>query len=162
MIVISEYIWAIRLPYSSLTLAAGHFKETRIGAWVECISNIVISIIFVSKFGIVGVAIGTIIAMTIRTCEFLYHTNRYILNRSLWSSIKKIILVMVETVVIVGVSSYLPYLKNIGYINWFVNAIMTAVCATVITIVLNLIFYRNEFKSLLVIIKSVLKRKVKK
>lgn len=162
LIVISEYIWAIRLPYSSLTLAAGHFKETRIGAWVECISNIVISIIFVSKFGIVGVAIGTIIAMIIRTCEFLYHTNKYILNRSLWSSIKKIILVMVETVVIVGVSNYLPYLRNIGYINWFINAIMTAVCAIVITIVLNLIFYRNEFKSLLVIIKSVLKRKVKK
>ena len=78
--------------------------------------------------------------MTIRTCEFLYHTNKYILNRPLWSSIKKIILVMVETVVIVGVSNYLPYLRNIGYINWFINAIMTVVFSTVITIVLNLIF----------------------
>lgn len=162
LIVISEYIWAIRLPYSSLTLAAGHFKETRIGAWVECISNIIISIILVLKFGIVGVAIGTIISMIIRTCEFLYHTNKYILNRPLWSSLKKILLVMVETVLIVEVSNYLPYLRNIGYINWFINAIMTAVCATVITIVLNLIFYRNEFKSLMVMIKSVLKRKVKK
>ena len=162
LIVISEYIWAIRLPYSSVTLAAGHFKETRIGAWVECISNIVISIIFVFKFGIVGVAIGTIVAMTIRTCEFLYHTNKYILNRSIWCSIRKIILVIVETFVIIGVSNYLPYLKNIGYINWSINAVMTAVCAMVITTVFNFIFYNDEFKSLVIIIKNILKRKVKK
>jgi len=78
LIVISEFIWAIRLPYSSIILSAGHFKQTRIGAWVECLSNIVISIILVFKCGIIGVAIGTIVAMTIRTCEFVYHTNSLI------------------------------------------------------------------------------------
>ena len=71
LIVISEYIWAIRLPYSSLVLAAGHFKETRKGAWVECISNIVISVLLVRAFGLIGVAIGTIVAMAIRTIEFI-------------------------------------------------------------------------------------------
>ena len=106
LLVISEFIWAIRLPYSSITLAAGHFKETRIGAWIECISNIVISVILVSKFGLVGVTIGTIVAMAIRTIEFVYHTNKYILERSVWESIKKILLVIVETLIIVFIWFY--------------------------------------------------------
>ena len=90
LIVISEYICMIRMPYITLTHAAGHFKETRGGAWIEAISNIVISIILVNKYGLIGVAIGTIVAMTIRTLEFVYHTNKYILNRSIIESINKI------------------------------------------------------------------------
>ena len=66
----------------SITLAAGHFKETRKGAWLEAFINLTLSIILVFKFGIVGVAIGTLVAMIIRTAEFMYHTSKYILKRS--------------------------------------------------------------------------------
>ena len=159
LLVISEYIWAIRLPYSSITLAAGHFKETRIGAWVECISNILISIILVWKYGIVGVTIGTIIAMTIRTAEFVYHTNKYILDRSIWESIKKIILVIVETILIVFICRYLPYVDNTNYINWLINAIMVGLVASLVTFILNYIFYKNEFKEVIKIFKNILNRK---
>ena len=118
LLVISEFIWAIRLPYSSITLAAGHFKETRIGAWIECISNIVISIVLVRKYGLIGVTIGTIVAMTIRTIEFVYHTNKYILDRSIWESIKKILLLVIETLLVIFISKYLPLVENINYLNW--------------------------------------------
>lgn len=159
LIVISEYVWAIRLPYSSITLAAGHFKETRIGAWVECISNIIISIVLVSKFGIIGVAIGTIIAMTIRTVEFVYHTNRYILNRKINESLKKIILVILETMIIVIGSQFLPLIDYTNYISWGINAIIIALLATIVTLIINFIFYKNEFKLLINILKNILKRK---
>ena len=162
LIVISEYIWAIRLPYSSITLAAGHFKETRKGAWVECISNIVISIILVRKYGLIGVTIGTIVAMTIRTIEFVYHTNKYILNRSIWESGKKILLVILETLVIVFISRYLPYFENISYFNWIINAIMVAAVAIIITCSLNFIFFRKEFKDVLKILKGIFKKKPQK
>ena len=42
ILTLSEFMWAIRLPYNSLTLAAGHFKETRKGAWLEVLVNIVL------------------------------------------------------------------------------------------------------------------------
>ena len=158
LIVISEFIWAIRLPYSSITLAAGHFKETRKGAWVEAISNIVISIILVNKYGIVGVAIGTIGAMTIRTIEFIYHTNKYILNRSIWISIKKIVIVILETILIICISNYLPYLDNISYLNWIINAIMVFVIACLCTIIINYMFYKKEFKDLFRILKAIIGR----
>lgn len=161
LIVISELVWAIRLPYSSITLAAGHFKETRIGAWFECLSNIVISLVLVIKFGIVGVAIGTIIAMTIRTFEFVYHTNKHILNRTTIMSINKIVLIIIETLMVVFISNYLPMLNNTNYLNWGINAIMTFALSSIIVLIMNFLFYRKQLVEFIHILKNILKRKKK-
>lgn len=159
LIVISEYIWAIKLPYSSITLAAGHFKQTRIGAWIECISNIVISIIFVKRFGLVGVTIGTIVAMLIRTIEFAIHANKYILNRNAWHSIKKMIIIGLETCMIFIFCQYIQFLSNSNYINWIVNAIVVVAISSFIVIFVNSILYKNDFKQLINILKNLFKRK---
>ena len=158
LIVISEYIWAIRLPYSSITLAAGHFKETRIGAWVEAISNIVISVILVMKYGIIGVTIGTIVSMTIRTIEFVYHTNKYILHRSIWHSIKKIIIVIIETVAIVLIFNNIKLFANISYKYLIINGIIMFSISTIIVALFTLIFYRKETKEILKIFKRLFKK----
>lgn len=160
LIVISEYIWAIRQPYNSIVLAAGHFKETRIGAWIECLSNIVISVILVTQFGIIGVAIGTIVAMTIRTAEFVYHANKYILNRSIWESAKKILLVTAETIIVIIICNFLPFRDNNNYLDWVINALMVLVVTTTVTLGLNYIFFKKELKSVKGLLK-VLKRKRK-
>ena len=141
LIVISEYIWAIRLPYSSITLAAGHFKETRKGAWIEAFVNIIISIILVKKFGIIGVTIGTIVAMLIRTIEFVYHTNKYILKRNILDNVKKIFIVIIETVVIFALFRITPQLQNTSYVNWGINAIVTTIEASLVTIIINGVVY---------------------
>lgn len=159
LIVISEYICVIRNPYISLTYAAGHFKETRVGAWVECVTNIVISIILVYKFGLVGVAIGTIIAMTIRTIEFIIHSNNNILERSISVCAKKILFLFFETFLIVFISKYLPYVGNVNYLNWIINALMVFVISCIIVLPINIIFYKKDFKMLFNILKSVRKRK---
>lgn len=159
LIVISEYIWAIRLPYSSITLAAGHFKETRTGAWIEAISNIMISCILIIKYGIIGVAIGTIVAMAIRTVEFIYHSNKYILNRSMWISIKKILLVFFESLIIIFICNNLHYLENTNYLNWIINSIIVTSISATIVLFINYCLFKEEFKKIYIIIKQVLKRK---
>lgn len=159
LIVISEFIWAVRLPYSTITLAAGHFKETRMGAWFEALTNIVISIILVIKYGIIGVAIGTIAAMTIRTIEFAYHTNKYILKRKQIASIKKVSIIVLETILIVLTCNIIPKLNTVSYISWIINAFITFIISSAITIIINYIFYKKEYKELLEILKNILKRK---
>ena len=103
LMVIAEYVWAIRQPYNDLVKAAGHFKQTRIGAWGEAISNIVISFILVWHFGIIGVAIGTLFAMSFRTIEFMYHTSKYILNRKFSYTIKKLLICIFLFVVVISI-----------------------------------------------------------
>ena len=146
LIVLSEYIWAIRSPYISLAYAAGHFKETKIGAWIECSINIFMSIILINKFGIIGVAVGTLIAMTIRTVEFIYHANIHILNRKLLINIKKIILLIVESLLIFALCNLLPLLNNVSYFNWIFNALMVLCISSIVTLTLNFTFYNKEMK----------------
>lgn len=159
LLVISEFVWSIRLPYSSITLAAGHFKETRKGAWVEAIVNIVTSLILVNKFGIVGVAIGTLVAMIIRTVEFVYHTSKYILNRSLLVSLKKITVVFLETVIVIVLMYFIPSINIVSYLTWFLQAIITAIISFIVVIVMNAIIYKEEMKRLLVMGKKFIIKK---
>lgn len=146
LIVIAELCWAIRQPYNNLIKSAGHFKQTQVGAWIEAASNVVISLILVYKFGLVGVAIGTLVAMFIRMVEFIYHTNKYILNRKISINIKKIVLLIVEVILIVFSARFLPLLTYSGYINWFLNALMIFIVALTITLIFKMIFYKKELK----------------
>lgn len=159
LIVISEFIWAIRLPYSSIILAAGHFKETRIGAWIEAISNIVISIVLVFKFGIIGVTIGTIVAMTIRTIEFIYHTNKYILKRNIFENIKKVLLIVIETIIIFILFKITPQIENTSYVTWSINAIIVSIEACIVTVLLNIMMYKKDMKKIFNKVKALLVRK---
>lgn len=162
LIVCSEYMWAIRLPYSSITLAVGHFKETKKGAWVEAIVNIVLSVILVSKFGIIGVTIGTFVAMAIRTIEFMYHTSKYILNRKQIYSILHICITIVQTTII----CILIYLLTKGiiftsYLQWIQYGIYAGIIALIVTLSINCIIYKNETITTIKILKNFLYYKSK-
>lgn len=158
-IVLSEFLWSIRLPYSSLTLAAGHFKQTRKGAWVEAISNILISIVLVWKFGIVGVAIGTAVAMTIRTAEFIYHTSKHILDNSIWLSVKKVAIIAVEVILIAIIVNMIPDVEIVSYISWILQAMITFSVALIVVLGINILAFRDEAKTLLNTAKNIIRRK---
>lgn len=159
LIVIAEFMWVIRLPYSSITLAAGHFKETRKGAWVEAISNIGISLILVWKFGIIGVAIGTLVAMFIRTIEFMYHTSKYILDRSAWYTFKRLIVITVEVLIIALLVWLIPNIEVTNYLTWILQAIIVAVISSIVVVTINCVIYKENVKNVIGIIKNLLHRR---
>lgn len=159
LMVISEFAWAIRLPYSSITLAAGHFKETRVGAWVEAITNIVISIILVNKYGIIGVTIGTLVAMVIRTIEFIYHTNKYILNRNIFVSFKKVLICIVESAFAFLIIRFVPNISGNTYFSWLCYAVIVFCIVTFLVMIMNYILYKDEFVESIKTLKVLQKKK---
>lgn len=160
LIVIAELAWSIRLPYNSITLAAGHFKETRKGAWVEVFSNLIISILLVFKFGMIGVAIGTLVAMIIRTIEFIYHSSNYILERKISISVKRIIVLVLEIMLIVPIGIYICNQCFIdSYIIWIAISIVVTMITSIIVILINSIIYKKDFKEVLNLVRKNLKRK---
>lgn len=159
LIVLAEFMWTMRLPYSSVTLAAGHFKQTKKGAWLEASINIVLSAILVFKFGLIGVAIGTLVAMIIRTIEFMYHTSKYILERSIWHTYKRLIAVAIQVTIILLITQFIPMTNVTDYAQWTVKALIVAVISGTVVITLNCILYKNDIKDVLNIIKRILFRK---
>ena len=160
LITVAELMWSVRLPYSSVTLAAGHFKETNKGAWVEVFSNLIISIVLVFKLGMVGVAIGTLIAMAIRTIEFMYHTSKYILKRSQIENVKRIIILIVEMLVLIPIGFFISkFIEVNSYVSLLFLAVIIGVISLLGVGIVNGIIYKKDLKDLLDMIKRIFKRK---
>ena len=89
VLIIATMLYVFRMPYSQIIIAAGQFKETRMAAYGEAIINIVSSIILVIHFGIVGVAIGTVLATLFRLAFYVSFLSRHILQRGVFIWIKR-------------------------------------------------------------------------
>ena len=159
LLVLGEYIYSVRLPYNSLVKSVGHYKETRVGAWVEAIVNIIISCIFVINFGLVGVAIGTVVAMIIRTVEYIIHVNRSILKRSSFETVKVVVLDTIGFIVVVMILSWIITMDMSGYLQWLKYGCLAMIVSTAILFVLNCTFYRTEMSSFFKLVKALIKRK---
>ena len=138
------FVYTIRLPYSQLILAAGHFKQTQTSAIIETILNIAISIFLVSKFGLIGVAIGTIIAMTYRTLYFVWYLSKNIVNRKIEIFLN---LIISDAVIALGIyfATRSIKLETLSYLSWLIMALKVVAIAFVITVLVSLVFSGKEF-----------------
>lgn len=153
-IVLGHFMHAIRLPYSTLTYSAGHFKETMKGAWIEAITNVVISVALVLKFGMVGVAIGTLVAMLIRTIEFNYHSSKYILKRNILKNFIKPFVSVIEVLILFFALNYLNIINVTNYFNWILYAVIILGISSVVIALINLCLYKNDFVQIKNLIKN--------
>ena len=91
IMVLAYAVYCIRMIYSTITLNAGHYKETQPGAFGEAIANVLISIACVSRLGIVGVAIGTLISMLLRCLYDVLYLNKNIAYRSISKFVRNVV-----------------------------------------------------------------------
>ena len=159
IITIAEFIWAIRLPYSTITLAAGHFKQTTKGAWVEASLNIVISVILVPYLGITGVAVGTAIAMLVRTIEFMIYSSRHIVKRSVVKPFSWLTLIIVESIIAFSIINALQLKYPTTYSEWAAQAIIVFIIATATVITINLLTHFKEARDLAETFRKIVTRR---
>lgn len=155
LMVIAELICIVRQPYNDLVKVSGHFKQTQIGAWFEVVSNIVISFVLVWKFGLVGVAIGTIFAMLVRTVEFVCYTSKHILQRSVWQAFKGIGAIGVEVIIISIIMNFVPKFEVYSYGTWTLEAILVAGISSIVVVCINCFVHKDSFKMIIAKLKNV-------
>lgn len=147
-----------RIPYETIVKAVGHYKQTRNGAFMEAIINIVISVICVKKFGLIGVAVGTLCAAIFRTFQYAIYLGKNVLQRSILLFIKHLIITLSISVAINALSSlYMIEVSNV--FEWIFMAVVTTIIACSLTVMTNLIFYISDSKELFKKIKGIIKRK---
>src|SRR5699024_10325794 len=64
--VVVYFTMSLKVVYSTLIYGAGHFKQFTKYVLIEVVINIVISVVTVSKFDLIGVTLGTIVALIYR------------------------------------------------------------------------------------------------
>lgn len=159
LMLIAESFYCIRMPYQAAVYAAGHFKQTRNGAILEAVINIVLSVAFVFKFGLIGVAIGTLVSMGFRTCQYIWYYHVKLLEKKdgLKSEFKRLAVSMFEIGIIVACSKVIPAVSSENYFDWIWQSCAVGVGCLLIVMAITLIFYRDDAKHLLHFIKRIIR-----
>lgn len=153
LIVAANAAHCLRLPYNIMILAAGHYKQTQNNYIVAAIINIVVSVFAVKAWGLIGVAIGTLLAMGYQTVWMAWYDSKHLIQWPFFNFVKQITVDAFNVVLCCAVSCLV--LKNVvSYIAWIVNAIEVTVIWFVIIMVVNLIFYRDKMLKLINTVKS--------
>ena len=156
MITLAQASYCLRLPYSMMVLAAGHYKQTQLSALIEMTINIVVSIFFVKKYGLIGVSFGTLLAMFYRTIYYAMYLSKNIINRSFLFFIKHIFVDFLSTIAIIFLSRLINLSCN-NYQIWFLKAFEVSCLALIVSFFINFIFYKNLIVELIKKIKTKLK-----
>ncbi|MBO3335133.1 lipopolysaccharide biosynthesis protein [Clostridium perfringens] len=159
ILIAAEGIYCIRVPYNAIVLAAGHYKQTRNGAFVEALINIIISAVLVYKLGIIGVVIGTFCAMLFRTIQYALYISRNIIKRDIKQFIKRCLIYSLTILLIIIIINNLNFSIVNNYLEWFLYAIKVTLISSIITLIVGKIFYNKDIKNILCILNRMIKFK---
>ena len=159
VIVLAQIFYCIRLPYLTLTQAAGKYKETKKGAYLEAVINLVLSIILVNFVGIIGTAIGTLAANLFRTIQYVSFVYRNLVVKKPIEFIKLIVWIAFNNMSSCAIGLYFLYnLAFKSWLSWIGVGIILVILSSVITVATSLLFYRKDFFGLISILKRMLNR----
>ena len=154
VLVINFFIVSSRSTYGAFKEAAGIFYEDRFVPIIESLLNIVLSIIFVKKFGLMGVFMGTIGSGLVLWC---YSYPKYVYNklfgRKISDYMKETIYYFIIFILIAGFTYSLAIL--ISFDNVYLQFISNVLIALIVpNVIMLLLFSKDEnFKYFINMIK---------
>lgn len=137
----------LRLPYNLLILAGGHYKQTQNNYIVASILNIVLSILLVNFFGLIGVAIGTLVAMLYQTIWMAIYDSNNLINWPIKNFIKQFLIDLVTAVLILFIGKVIS-INYITWTGWIIYAIKITFSSIIFVFIINFIFYQDYIKSM--------------
>ena len=144
--------FCVRTPYYIMVQSAGHFKETQNSAIYEVLINVVVSITLVFNYDLVGVAIGTLLAMIYRTFYLAHYLSKNVLYLPFTNFLKRVIIDVVCVMVCFKIGSIFSLQCN-DYFAFFVLGIKIIFFCTLLSLGINIVTCPSDFKALMRYIK---------
>ncbi len=149
LLVMSYALQGIRIPYSVLIHIAGQYKQTQNCYIISAVINLVVSILLVLKWGLIGIAIGTVLSMLFQVLWLIIYNSKNILHLSL-SSLAKVALMDIVSVLLIYIAtkSVIPATMFIpkDYYGWFLLAVLVALLSVLVITIVLLLFYGKQLK----------------
>ena len=146
LITLAEASYCLRLPYNMVVMAACHYKQTQWSAIIEALINVLVSVILVHQYGLIGVALGTLIAMLYRTIYFAIYLHNNILKRKLTHFVKHVVIDLLSVAVlffIVEIANPFYIMNDESYLSWMFLAVKIALTCVIVVGLINLLTYKN-------------------
>ncbi|WP_075878189.1 lipopolysaccharide biosynthesis protein [Merdibacter massiliensis] len=149
IITLSYALYTLRIPYTTIIFSAGHFKQTQIYSIIECILNVVLSILFVKYFDISGAALGTCIAVLYRLLVSSYYLKNNILKRSFIAFLKLLFKDTLSIILIILLTAKMQ-ITEITIFNWVIFSLKIFSLCSVVTVLVFLNFNVLRLKKILI------------
>ena len=143
IIISAESLYCYRLPYNAIINVAGKFKETKRDAMIEAVINIVLSCILVPFFGLVGVAIGTWVAMIFRTVSFIIFLHTDVLMLDYKNQLKRYLTTFLSYIVCVAIGIQIN-INVPDYLVWLIYTVAVMIVTGALTLMVNLVMMKKE------------------
>ena len=154
MLILAQWFYCVRIPYNNIINAAGHYRQTKLGAYIEVVLNMSISIISISRCGLFGVALGTAIAMAARAVYMAWYLSKNVLHRKLKLFIKDTALNIGFGLILVYILSNIIEILADNLLWWAIYAAVISIIVILAVAAFNFIVNRT---TVVVIIKSLKK-----
>lgn len=138
----SELVYCMSLTYNNLIMAAGHIKETKWISIVEATINIVLSVLLVNKYGIIGVAIGTLVAFIFNTVANVIYVYKKIYKINIFMIVRMYVVNISFGIIATLICLYLfPSCGN--YFSFFFQGTLVFLIHIIIIIIGNCMFFNQ-------------------
>lgn len=144
ILISAELVFCLREPYVNMAYSANKFKDISKYCYIEAILNIVISVALVINFGLIGVAIGTLISMLFRTIFHVVYLRKNILERKIIVATKNFFIFVVGAIISIFIATRLFDFTDVSVISWIIFAIKNSVIVLMVYAIIFIIFYRKK------------------
>ncbi|MDO4811337.1 MAG: polysaccharide biosynthesis C-terminal domain-containing protein [Eubacteriales bacterium] len=145
LLTIAVLMTSLRSPYGTLIIAVGHFKQTRAAAYGEAVINIVLSLLLAFRFGLIGVAIGTVVSTLYRWIFYVSYLSKNVLNRRMGAWLKRLLCNggIVFAVVTVG-DALAACFPMSNYLEWAFCAAIISILSFSVTFIIYFLLFRTD------------------
>ena len=145
LMVLTALSYCLRLPYHSMVIAAGHFKQTSWAAYGEAVINIAFSVVLVSQFGLIGVATATFVATWFRFIYYVVYLSKNIFCRKIRMFVKRFLInIAVVAINYMLGTCILSFVSVTNYFSWILSGVLLVVTMSVSTLIVNWCFFRKD------------------
>ena len=144
----AQWFFCMRIPYNNTIYAAGQYRETKFGAYLEVLLNLSLSLVLLKPLGICGVAVGTFVAMAARAVYMAWYLSKHLLFRKLWLFFKETVLHATFGVLLVWIASNVLVIAADNLFVWALYAVGVSVCVLLALVLFNLLVNRKTLADL--------------
>lgn len=159
LITAAHAVHCLRIPYNTMILAAGHYKQTQSNYIIAAAINVLVSIAAVKAFGLIGVAIGTLVAMAYQAVWMAWYVSKHLIKWPIKFFLKQLVVDSI-TVIIAFTATRWIHMNTITYLSWLVMAIEVVIVVSICIVVVNSVIYKDRMLRLLSMGKGMIKRKI--
>ena len=138
--------FCLRSPYQTIVQAGGYYKETKLFAIIEAVLNVAITVSLVPFIGLIGAAIGTIVANLFRTITYSWFVYKKILKKDLTPFLSKLLVVALNCFMIITLCyRFCSHYAVMSWGYWIAAGFGTVLVSSIVIIASSFMFYPKEF-----------------